>query len=201
MNAFPIIVSSPSGGGKTTVVERLLKRDKTLSRVVTATTRAPRDGEKDGRDYHFWTEKQFLSAVEKGHMLEWAKVHANYYGIPKKSVDGLLKKGIYPVLVIDVQGAKTISAKYPQAVKIFILPPSLKVLKERIAARKDHTQNVALRLKTAKIELQESVNYDYLVLNDELKNAVEDTAAVIRAERLKTARRNNLKLSKQCKRK
>lgn len=198
MTAFPVIVSSPSGGGKTTVVQRLLKRDKNIARVVTATTRAPRAGEKDGRDYHFWTEKQFLSAVKKGQMLEWAKVHANYYGIPKASVDGLMKKGISPVLVIDVQGAKTISAKYPEAVKIFIVPPSLKVLKERIAARKDHTQNVALRLKTAKKELREIKNYNYAVLNDELKNAVADTACIIRAERLKTARSENLKISKVC---
>ena len=191
MKPFPIIISSPSGGGKTTVVQHLLKKDKTLRRVVTATTRAPRTGEKDGRDYHFWTEKQFLTAIEKGHMLEWAKVHAHYYGIPKKSVDGVIKQGLCPVLVIDVQGARTVSGKYPQAVKIFIVPPSLQVLKERIAARKDHTQDVALRLKTAKKELKEIKNYHYVVLNDDLKKAVSDTAAVIRAEKLKTQR--NLK--------
>ncbi len=197
MKPFPIIVSSPSGGGKTTVVQHLLKHDKTLCRVITATTRAPRDGEKDGRDYHFWTDKQFLTAVKKGQMLEWAQVHAHYYGIPKKSVDGVMKKGLCPVLVIDVQGAKTVSAKYPQAVKIFIVPPSLEILKERIAARKDHTQDVALRLKTAKKELKEIGCYDYVVLNDNLKKAVSDTAAIVRAEQLKTARRiKDLKLSK-----
>ena len=188
MKPFPIIVSSPSGGGKTTVVLRLLRRDKTLRRVVTATTRAPRDGEKNGRDYHFWTEKQFQDAVKKGQMLEWAKVHAHYYGIPKKSVDGVLKEGRCPVLVIDVQGAKTVSGKYPQAVKIFIVPPSLDILKKRIAARKDHTQDVALRLRTAKKELKEIKNYHYVVLNDKLERAVADTAAVIRAEQLKTER-------------
>lgn len=188
MKPFPIIVSSPSGGGKTTVVQRLLRRDKTLRRVVTATTRAPRDGEKNGRDYHFWTEKQFQSAVKKGQMLEWAKVHAHYYGIPKKSVDGVLKEGRCPVLVIDVQGAKTVSGKYTQAVKIFIVPPSLDILKKRIAARKDHTQDVALRLRTAKKELKEIKNYHYVVLNDKLERAVADTAAVIRAEQLKTER-------------
>lgn len=198
MKPFPIIISSPSGGGKTTVVERLLKKDKTLSRVVTATTRAPRDGEKDGKDYHFWTEAQFLSAVKKGQMLEWAKVHAHYYGIPKTSVNTVLKQDRCPVLVIDVQGAKTVSAQYPQAVKIFILPPSLSVLRERIAARKDHTQNVELRLKTAKKEMKEIAHYDYAVMNDELKNAVADAACIIRAERLKTARNTkNLKLSKE----
>lgn len=197
MKPFPIIVSSPSGGGKTTVVQRLLRRDKTLRHVVTATTRAPRDGEKNGRDYHFWTEKQFQSAVKKGQMLEWAKVHAHYYGIPKKSVDGVLKEGRCPVLVIDVQGAKTVSGKYPQAVKIFIVPPSLDILKKRIAARKDHTQDVALRLRTAKKELKEIKNYHYVVLNDKLERAVADTAAVIRAEQLKTERNiQDLKQSK-----
>ena len=197
MKPFPIIVSSPSGGGKTTVVEKLLKRNRTLCRVITATTRAPRDGEKDGRDYHFWTDKQFLTAVKKGQMLEWAKVHAHYYGIPKKSVDAVLKRGRCPILVIDVQGAATVSAKYPQAVKIFIVPPSLHTLKERIAARKDHTQNIELRLKTAKKELKEIKHYHYVVLNDELKNAVADTAAVIRAEQIKTERCiKDLKLSK-----
>ena len=188
MKPFPIIISSPSGGGKTTVVERLLKKEKNLSRVVTATTRAPRTAEKNGKDYHFWTEKEFLCAVKKGQMLEWAKVHVNYYGIPKKSVDDLMKKGICPVLVIDVQGAKTIAAKYPQAVKIFILPPSLQVLKERIAARKDNTQNIDVRLKTAKKELKEIAHYDYVVLNDDLKKAVADTSAIVRAEQLKTQR-------------
>ena len=197
MKPFPIIVSSPSGGGKTTVVLRLLRRDKTLRRVVTATTRARRDGEKNGRDYHFWREKQFQSAVKKGQMLEWAKVHAHYYGIPKKSVDGVLKEGRCPVLVIDVQGAKTVSGKYPQAVKIFIVPPSLDILKKRIAARKDHTQDVALRLRTAKKELKEIKNYHYVVLNDKLERAVADTAAVIRAEQLKTERNiQDLKQSK-----
>lgn len=189
MRAFPVIISSPSGGGKTTVVQQLLRRDKNLSRVVTATTRAPRTGEKNGKDYHFWTEKQFLSAVKKGQMLEWAHVHTSYYGIPKSSVESLLKKGICPVLVIDVQGAKTVSKKYPQAVKIFIVPPSLSVLKARIAARKDNTQDVALRLRTAKKELKEMPRYDYIVLNDDLKKAILDTCAIIRAEQLKTARR------------
>ena len=185
MKIFPIIISSPSGGGKTTVVMQLLRKHKELSRVVTATTRAPRSGEKDGRDYHFWTEQKFLTAVKKGQMLEWAQVHAHYYGIPKSSVEGLLKKGIYPVLVIDVQGAKTVAKKYPKAVKIFIVPPSLKVLKERIVARNDNTQNVALRLKTAKQELKQLPFYDYSVLNDDLKTAIADTYSIIRAEQLK----------------
>ena len=91
MKPFPIIVSSPSGAGKTTIVDAVLKRDKSVSRVITATTRTPRTGEKNGVDYHFWTIKQFEQAIKKGQMLEWAQVHTHYYGIPKKSVDDLMK--------------------------------------------------------------------------------------------------------------
>ena len=185
MRVFPIIISSPSGGGKTTVVQQVLQRNKNLSRVITATTRAPRMGEKNGKDYHFWAEKQFVKAVKTAQMLEWAKVHANYYGIPKSSVDGLIKKGIFPVLVIDVQGAKTVSKKYPQAIKIFLLPPSMKVLKNRLLARKDNTKDIALRLKTAKKEIAEIKHYHYVVINDKLENAIADVCAIIRAEQLK----------------
>ena len=181
-------MSSPSGGGKTTVIQKVLKQDKSLARVVTATTRKPRTGEKNGKDYHFWTERQFLNAVKKDQMLEWAHVHTSYYGIPKSSVESLLKKGICPVLVIDVQGAQTLAGKYPQAVKIFLMPPSMAVLKKRLLARNDNTQDVELRLKTAKKEVKEIPYYDYLVLNDKLKDAVADTLAIIRAEQLKTAR-------------
>ena len=200
MRAFPIIMSSPSGGGKTTVIQKVLEQDTTLARVVTATTRAPRKGEKNGKDYHFWTEKQFLTAVKKDQMLEWAHVHTSYYGIPKSSVESLLKKGICPVLVIDVQGAQTLAGKYPQAVKIFLMPPSMAVLKKRLLARNDNTQDVELRLKTAKKEVKEIPYYDYLVLNDSLQDAVKDTLAIIRAEQLKTIRYSKQDLTKFSKR-
>lgn len=197
MKAFPIIVSSPSGGGKTTVVNAILKHSKTLSRVITATTRSPRKGEKDGRDYLFWSECEFKKAIEKSQMLEWACVHAHYYGVPKKSVDELIKKGICPVLVIDVQGARTISAQYKEAVRIFIVPPSLTELKRRIELRNDATQNIELRLKTAKRELKEITHYDYVVLNDDLKNAINKTTAIITAEQSRVHRQlADLKKSK-----
>lgn len=197
MKAFPIIVSSPSGGGKTTVVSALLKRDKTLCRVITATTRSPRKGEKDGRDYLFCSEAEFKESIEDGCMLEWAKVHAHYYGVPRSSVEGVLKAGACPVLVIDVQGAKTISKAYPEAVRIFIVPPSLSELRRRIQARNDATQDVELRLKTAKRELKEITHYDYVVLNDDLKKAIKQTAAIIQAEQSRVERQlADLKKSK-----
>ena len=190
MKAFPIIVSSPSGAGKTTIVDAVLKRDKTVSRVITATTRAPRGGEKDGADYLFWSIKQFEQAIKKGQMLEWAQVHTHYYGIPKKSVDSLMKKGICPILVIDVQGARTVKAQYPDAATVFIVPPSLKELKKRILGRNDNTQDIEIRLETAKKEMQELDRYDYALLNDDLKEAVEKMAGIIAAEQCRVIRQD-----------
>lgn len=194
MKAFPIIVSSPSGAGKTTIVDAVLKRDKSVSRVITATTRAPRKGEKDGKDYHFWTIKQFEQAIKKGQMLEWAQVHTHYYGIPKKSVDTLLKKGICPILVIDVQGSRTVKNEYPQAATVFIVPPSLKELKKRILGRNDNTQDIEIRLETAKKEMQELDRYDYALLNDDLEKAVNDMAGIVAAEQCRVNRQDLKKI-------
>lgn len=190
MKPFPIIVSSPSGAGKTTIVDAVLKRDTSVSRVITATTRAPRTGEKNGVDYHFWTIKQFEQAIKKGQMLEWAQVHTHYYGIPKKSVDDLMKKGICPILVIDVQGARTVKAKYPNAATVFIVPPSLKELKNRILRRNDNTQDIEIRLETAKKEMQELDRYDYALLNDELAEAVDKMAGIVAAEQCRVCRQD-----------
>ena len=190
MKPFPIIVSSPSGAGKTTIVDAGLKRDKSVSRVITATTRAPRTGEKNGVDYHFWTIKQFEQAIKKGQMLEWAQVHTHYYGIPKKSVDDLMKKGICPILVIDVQGARTVKAQYPNAATVFIVPPSLKELKNRILRRNDNTQDIEIRLETAKKEMQELDRYDYALLNDELAEAVDKMAGIVAAEQCRVCRQD-----------
>ena len=190
MKPFPIIVSSPSGAGKTTIVDAVLKRDKSVSRVITATTRMPRTGEKNGVDYHFWTIKQFEQAIKKGQMLEWAQVHTHYYGIPKKSVDDLMKKGICPILVIDVQGARTVKAQYPNAATVFIVPPSLKELKNRILRRNDNTQDIEIRLETAKKEMQELDRYDYALLNDELAEAVDKMAGIVAAEQCRVCRQD-----------
>ena len=190
MKAFPIIVSSPSGAGKTTIIDAVLKRNKTVARVITATTRAPRTGEKNGVDYHFWTIKQFEQAIKKNQMLEWAQVHTSYYGIPKKSVDDLLKKNICPILVIDVQGARTVQKIYEDAVLVFIIPPSLKELKKRILGRNDNTQDIELRLETAKKEVQELDHYHYVLLNADLKKAVDDMTGIVAAEQCKVARQD-----------
>ena len=188
MEIFPLIISAPSGGGKTSIVSRLLE-DRTLKRVVTATTRAPRKGEKNGKDYYFWSVKQFESAIKKGAMAEWAKVHVDYYGIPKSSLDKLIEAGKTPVLVIDVQGAKTIKKLYKRAVSVFITPSSFAELRKRIASRNDGTADIKVRLESARRELKCVKNYDYLVLNDDFEQALSDCKAIIRAERLKVKRK------------
>ncbi|MDR0953250.1 MAG: guanylate kinase [Elusimicrobiota bacterium] len=190
MESFPIIISSPSGGGKTTIVNALLAQDKNLSRVITATTRAPRSGEKNGKDYHFWPKAKFETAIKNKQMAEWAKVHVDYYGVPKACVDEVLKKGKCPVLVIDVQGAKTIRKHYKDAVSIFIAPPSFKTLASRIKARNDNTKDVKIRLNNAKEEMKQAKFYDYVVVNDVLPKAITLCQAIIIAEHQKTKRKD-----------
>lgn len=191
MEYFPIIISSPSGGGKTTIVNELLKRDKKLSRVITATTRAPRTGEVDGEDYHFWPARRFENAVKNKLMAEWAKVHVDYYGIPKASIDTVMKNKRIPVLVIDVQGAKTIRKTYKDAISIFIAPPSMAVLKKRIAARGDGTKDIKVRMESAKKEMAQIKFYDYLAINDILEVAVQQCLAIITAQTLKVRSSKN----------
>ncbi|MCL2888616.1 MAG: guanylate kinase [Elusimicrobia bacterium] len=191
MGNFVLVVSSPSGGGKTTIINELLKRRKDIKRVVTAATRAPREGEKNGRDYLFWSVKDFESAIKKGQMAEHAKVFADYYGVPKAGLETPLKKNLIPILVIDVQGAKTIRKLYKNSVLVFIMPPSWAELKKRLLARPGGTNDIELRLKTAKKEAAQIKHYDYLIINDKLENAVNDLSDIITAEKLKVKRSKN----------
>ncbi|WP_428898259.1 guanylate kinase [Parelusimicrobium proximum] len=188
MSTFPLIVSSPSGGGKTTVVNAVLSSDNTVSRVITATTRAPRKGEIDGKDYHFWTEERFSQAVKNGEMAEWAQVMANWYGIPITSVSSIVTEGKVPIMVIDVQGAETVKKVFPDAVSVFLLPPSMTELEKRILARNDGTKNIDLRLRTAAEEIKKAETYDYILVNDDLDETIENLKKIIFAEKNKTKR-------------
>jgi len=188
VGGFPVVVSSPSGAGKTTLVNSLVKKVPGLRRVVTCTSRPPRPGEKNGRDYHFLSPAEFERSIKAGKMVEWANVHGRYYGIAKKSLDEVVSAGENPVLVIDVQGAKTVLRKYPESALVFVLPPSWGELEKRLRLRGDTNSDAASRLRTARLEVCEIAAYGYAVVNDSVEEAVSDLAAIIRAERLRTGR-------------
>ena len=179
-----IVLSSPSGGGKTTVAGRLLTRDKNLIRSVSCTTRKPRPGEKHGRDYFFITPTRFKTLVSQRAFLEWAKVHRNFYGTPRKWVAQQLRKGRDVLFVIDVQGGRAIQRKNPEALLVFLKPPSFAVLRERLLKRgTNSTQDLKVRLKDAQWEIREGRKYDHQVVNDRLSRAVLEVAKIIQKER------------------
>lgn len=182
------VVSGPSGCGKTTLCAKLLKKDLGLTRSVSATTRIPRADERRNKDYIFTTKGLFQKDVKKKRFLEHAKVFDNYYGTPKKFVLETLKKNKDVLLNIDVQGAAQIKKNFKEAILIFILPPSLKVLCKRLQNRSTDTkEEVKKRLKIAEKELNAINMYDYIVLNDKLSTATKDIVAIIKADRCKRA--------------
>ena len=181
-----IVLSAPSGGGKTTLAGRLLKRDKNIVRSVSATTRKPRAGEKDGRDYFFLSRAKFLALRRKKAFLEWAPVHGQFYGTPKDWVLGKISRGQDVLLVIDVQGGKSIRRLYPKALLLFLVPPSLKVLGERLAGRNsEDATSLKRRLAAARRELRAGRGYPHRVVNDRLPRAEREVLQIIRRERKK----------------
>ena len=185
---FPMVISAPSGGGKTVVRSGLLKLDKRFAFSVTCTTRPKRFGEVDGKDYYFVTAEQFAALRREGKLLEWAKVHGNYYGTPVKSVMAVLAAGRIPVMTIDVKGARSVKRIFPQAVTVFLLPPDLKTLVQRLRGRGEKPENVAVRLETARTEIKVASQFDYLVINNKLPEAVREVAAIADLETRKIGR-------------
>ncbi len=181
-------MSAPSGGGKTVVRSGLLKLDKRFDFSVTCTTRPRRPGEVDGKDYYFVTAAQFSKLRKEGKLLEWATVHGNSYGTPVKSVLDVLEKGRIPVMTIDVKGARSVKKIFPEAVTVFLLPPDLKTLVQRLRGRGEAPGNVAVRLETARSEIRVASSFDYLVINDKLPEAVREVAAIADLETRKTRR-------------
>ena len=175
------VVSSPSGGGKTTVVSRLMQRLPGLARSVSVTTRPPRRGERQGRDYRFVSPAVFEQLRRSGQLLEWARVHGAWYGTPKAPVTRALSRGRSVVLSIDVQGARKIRRALRQrAVLIFLLPPSIAHLQTRLVRRRTETQAaIHRRLVVARHELRCAARYDYRVVNDQLTRAVRDVRAIV----------------------
>jgi len=155
---------------------------------VTCTTRPKRPGEVDGKDYYFVTAEQFAKLRKEGRLLEWATVHGNFYGTPVKSVLDVLEKGRIPVMTIDVKGARSVKKIFPEAVTVFLLPPDLKTLVQRLRGRGEAPGNVAVRLETARSEIRVASSFDYLVINDKLPEAVREVAAIADLETRKTRR-------------
>lgn len=182
-----MVFSGPAGTGKDTVLECFAaKKMKGVWKSVSYTTRQPRENEKDGVDYHFITREEFERLIKDGAMLEYAKYGLNYYGTPKAPVDEHLKNGDTVILKIEVQGARQIKALYPDAVGVFVLPPSLEVLEKRLRGRGSETDDdVIRRLSIAKKELEYSVNYEYRIVNDDLDDAVNDLYSIVRSLQLK----------------
>lgn len=193
MTAKPllIVVSGPSGSGKGTLCGLLRQRLPDLAYSVSMTTRPPRPGEKDGVDYFFVSTEEFLNKIEAGEFLEWAKVYDNYYGTPVTYVESCLRDGKDVLLEIDIQGARQVKKLFPDAVLIFISPPSFEELGARITKRgTDSEEEIKKRLSSAKEELQAASEYDYVVVNDHQERAVEEILEIIKKEK---ARRSSPK--------
>jgi guanylate kinase len=180
-----IIISAPSGAGKTTIVNEALQRLEGVRDSVSYTSRAPRAGEEHGRDYHFVARAEFEAMIARDELLEWAEVHGNLYGTSRVFVSEVLAAGQDVILTIDVQGAAITRRLFPDAISVFILPPSYEVLIERLHLR-DAGQTEAVRLRNAAAELEQYKNYDYLIVNDELDSAVQEFTAIILAARCRS---------------
>jgi guanylate kinase len=185
-----IIVTAPSGAGKTTLVAEALKRVEHLVTSISYTARAPRRDEKTGVHYHFIARSEFEAMIARGEFLEWAEVHGNLYGTSRRLVEELRATGADVILTIDVQGAENARRAFPGAIGVFILPPSYEALVERLESRgANHGDDLRLRLQNAQRELEQYQHFDYLVINDDLKQATRELAAIIIAERCRRNRR------------
>lgn len=183
-----LIISAPSGAGKTTLCRKLLARHKDLRYSVSCTTRAPRPGEKNGRHYFFLSREDFKRKIARNELLEWAMVHDEYYGTPRRYVENALQHGFDVIMAIDVQGARSVRRKQPSAVLVFVLPPSFETLKARLASRREAQDSAAKRLANSRGELAAIKDYDYVVVNEDLQKAVSQISSILTAESLRTAR-------------
>ena len=186
-----IIISSPSGGGKGTLIKEVLRTVPDIGYSVSVTTRTIRPGEVEGKDYHFVSKAEFEEFIEAGAFLEYAEVHGNYYGTAKERVDEIISAGKDVILEIDVQGASWVLKRAPDAVRIFILPPSFRVLQARLTARATEGEDeLRLRLRNSLSEVMEYELFEYVVINDIAADAAGRLAAIILAERQKRVRQN-----------
>ena len=188
-----IIVSAPSGAGKTTLVAGALGRDNRARPSISFTSRSPRAGEKQGVHYNFVSRDEFEAMIANGDFLEWAEVHGNLYGTSRRAVEEARSSGSDVILTIDIQGAAQARQLFPDAVSVFIMPPSLDALAERLESRgTDTAHDRRLRLESALHEMEQYVNFDYVVINDDLNRAINELGAIITAERCRTGRRREV---------
>ncbi|CAG7584934.1 guanylate kinase [Peptoniphilus senegalensis] len=191
---FLLVLSGPSGSGKGTVSEALMKNNDDIIFSTSVTTRTPRPGEVNGENYFFATREEFEKMVENDELLEHAFVHTNYYGTPKQFVFDEIEKGEIVLLEIDVQGALQVKKKYKEAVFIFLIPPTMDELKSRLVKRDTETEDeIETRYKNAFKELDFVGEYDYFVINDVIDNAVRDIETIIAAEKLRVKRHKDIK--------
>ena len=187
-----VVVSGPSGCGKGTVLKQLIENDEHVFYSVSATTRSPRVGEVDGVHYYFISKEQFEEKIASGGMLEYGSYVGNYYGTPKQAVEEKCAAGYDVILEIEVQGAMQLREKCPDAVFVFIIPPSMEELEHRLVNRQTETQEVIQnRLNTARTELQFAPKYDYIVVNQTVEQAVSDIRAILQAEKCRSNRMEN----------
>ena len=184
-----LVVSGPSGAGKGTVCKALMEQHPEVCMSVSATTRKPRPGEADGVNYYFLEEEQFRSMIDNHEFIEWACFCQNYYGTPRKKVEELLEAGKDVILEIEVQGAIQVKSKFPEAVFIFVMPPSMEELEKRLTGRGTEAPEViAERLETARWECSNIEKYNYILINDEVSLAADRFAAIIQTEKMRIER-------------
>lgn len=190
---FPIIFAAPSGAGKTSIARALRERRQDVEFSISATTRAPRPGEKDGVDYHFLPRDEFRAMVDRGELLEWAEVHGQLYGTPRRNVDAALGRGNYLILDIDVQGSRQVRSAMPSALSIFVLPPSGLELARRLSGRGSEPQDVQVRrLRASREELKSVSEFDYVIVNHDIQAAVDAVEEILRSEGRRTQRISRL---------
>ncbi|MGI8468019.1 MAG: guanylate kinase [Pyrinomonadaceae bacterium] len=193
MSGILFIISSPSGGGKGTLIRELLRDVPNIGYSVSFTTRPMRAGEMHGQHYFFVSREEFENLIERGEFLEYASVHGNFYGTSVTQVANETSRGRDIILEIDVQGARSVRRIMPEAVSIFILPPSYRILRERLVLRQTESENnLALRLQNARDEVRDYKIFDYVVINDEVTGATLDLQSIILAERLKRERQETI---------
>ncbi|HTN44052.1 MAG TPA: guanylate kinase [Nitrospiria bacterium] len=181
-----LVVSAPSGAGKTTLCREMAHTMPGLRYSISYTTRSPRANEVDGRDYFFITEPEFMQMVARNEFAEWAKVHNNFYGTQADFLKRTMAGGTDVLLDVDTQGAKLLKKRFPDGVFIFVLPPSMAILMERLRDRQSDTpEEIERRLRVAREEIQNFSDYDYIIINDEIKKAIRDLESVILAERIR----------------